>query len=290
VPAVYRFAARLPQRDLLAVMPQDDGRQRFRGDAGLALHNYLALYHGHRFLNGQSSFTPPVTDLVRRALADLPSESAYTILRSLGADHLLIHGAELPDLRQNLPARLLTQPERYRPVFRDGDDHVFTLLDQGVAPPPLAEVPLLPEGLRRLAPSELVPFATLEPARARYAADGDATTFWSSRLRQGRGQAFELGLTAPQRVVALEIENEGHEMFLPMSYALEARLYNGAFRVVARQPELQLYRAQVYAPKRFTYRIVLPQPVGADRLRLVVDRPMPEIDIVIHEVNVYVAP
>jgi hypothetical protein len=31
---------------------------RFAGDAGMALHNYLALYHRHRFLDGQSSFTP----------------------------------------------------------------------------------------------------------------------------------------------------------------------------------------------------------------------------------------
>jgi hypothetical protein len=290
VPAAYRFLARLPARDLLAVVPQNEGKERFRGDAGMALHNYLALYHKHRFLDGQSSFTPPVTDLVRRAQADLPSASAHDVLRALGTDHLLIHGADLPDERRQLSAELSAQPERYRSIFRDGADEVFTLLDTGTAPPRLAEIPPLPAAARRLAPSELVPWAALEPDRARYAADGDESTLWSSRTRQATGQAFELGLTAPARIVALEIENSGHEFFLPLSYVLESRLGDGPYRAIARQPELLLYRTQIYAPKQFVFRIVLPEPVEADRLRLVVDRPMPEVDIVIHEARVYVAP
>jgi hypothetical protein len=75
-----------------------------------------------------------------------------------------------------------------------------------------------------------------------------------------------------------------------MSYVLEASLRNGPYRVAAAQPELMLYRAQVFAPKQFVYRIVPREPIEADRLRLVVDRPMPRIDMVVHEVRVYVDP
>jgi hypothetical protein len=289
VPRVYRFLAGLPKDDLLAVMPQNQGNWRFRGDAGMALHNYLALFHKHRFVDGQSSFMPPVTDLVYRALSDLPSESAHTVLREIGANHLLIHGAELPHDRRNLVEQLRAEPQRYRPIFHDGDDVVFTLLDDGT-PPPLAAIPALPPIARPLATTELRPSAALESARASYAADGDPNTFWSTWTAQAPGQAFEVGLTAPHRVVALEIENPGHELFLPMSYVLEASVRNEPYRVVAQQPELMLYRAQIFAPKQFVYRIVPREPVAADRLRLVVDRPMPGIDWVVHEVRVYVDP
>jgi len=290
VPAVYRFLATLPQRDLLAVVPQNEGLSRFRGDAGMALHNYLALYHKHRFVDGQSSFTPPVTDLVERALSELPSEGAHAVLRAVGADHLLIHGADLPEHGRSLIDGLLARPAEYRRIYREGDDAVFTLLDAGGRRPSLATVPALPPSARRLAREELVPSAALEAGRARFATDGDPRSFWSSRTPQAAGQAFELGLAAPHRVVALEIENPRHEMFLPMSYVLEASLRNGPSRVVAREPELVLDRTQIYAPKQFVFRIVLSEPVEADELRLVVDRPLPGIDFVVHEAHVYVAP
>jgi len=286
VPSVYEFLARLPKYDLIAAMPQDEGRERFRGDAGMALHNYLALYHKHRFLDGQSSYFPPVTDLVRRALADLPSESAYTILRTVGADHLLVHGGDLPASRQDLVARLEEQTTHYRREFQQGDDSVLALL--GPPPRPLAAMPPLPAAARRLSQTELRAASDWESARARYATDGNPSSFWSSRRLQTTGQALEVSLAAPHRVVALEIENPGHELFLPMSYTVETSAAGGAYRTVAREPELVLFHAQIYAPRQFVFRVVLPEPVEADRLRLVVDRPMPGIDIVVHELHVYV--
>ena len=39
VPEVLRFVASLPARDLIASVPQNAGEQRFRGDAGMGLHN-----------------------------------------------------------------------------------------------------------------------------------------------------------------------------------------------------------------------------------------------------------
>src|SRR5690606_35238519 len=83
VPQAYNYIAQLPQNDLVAIAPQNDGVRRFVGDDGMALHNYLALYHKHRFLNGQSSWTLPVTELVRRALRELPHPSAKRVLQIL---------------------------------------------------------------------------------------------------------------------------------------------------------------------------------------------------------------
>lgn len=290
VPAAYDFLAGLPRGDLLAIVPQSEGREHFRGDAGMALHNYLALYHKHRFLDGQSSFTPPVTDLVARALSVLPNESAHRVLCAVGDAHLLVHGADLPDERRDLPARLQAEPRRYRAIFRDRDDWVFSLLCDDAGSPPLAEIPALPASARRLAAAELVPSSELQARRAHYATDGDPDSFWSSRRPQASGQAFEVKLRTPERVVALEIENPGHEMFLPMSYVFEASLGSAPARVVKIEPNLVLFRAQIYSPKRFVYRIVLPEPVEADHLRLSIARPMPGIDFVIHELHVDVAP
>jgi hypothetical protein len=287
VPEAYRFLAALRPRDLVGAVPQNDGVRRFSGDAGLALHNYLMLYHKHRSLNGQSTWLPPVTDLVLGALRHLPDDGALRILQSVGARHILVHGEDLEPSRRDLPRQLTAQPEHYRPVFQQGTDSVFSLSAAEDATLALVDTPTLPAGARPVPRSELRADANVKPEYAGEGIDGNPRTFWSGSRRQARGQYFELALARPRRLVAFEIDNPGHVAHVPLSYELSVAHGASDWQTVAEQPVLRVYREQIYSPKTFVFRVVLPNPTLADRIRITIGQPVPDHDFVIHEARVY---
>ena len=290
VPAAVRFAASLPERDLIASYPLNTGRVRFGGDAGLTLHNYLALYHRHRFVNGQSSWQPPVTEFARRVLDRLPDEGTRRALLSIGARHLIIFGDDLPPEHANLTAQLAARPSEYRRVFQQGADSVFTLLGENDPTLELLEPPALPAGAELIPEDELHAHAALEPERAQLVFDQNEDTFWSSGRVQARGQAFEVQLSEPHAIVALEIDDPGRVMDAPVSYRLSAGKGAEDLGVIAEQSVLRFYRAQIFSPERFVFRVVLPRPITADRLRITVEQPVPGHYWAIHELRLYAAP
>lgn len=287
VPEAYRFIATLPARDRVATIPVNDGTGIFRGDHGLVLHNYLMLLHKHRSLNGQSSWDPPVTDLVRGALRGLPGENARRILQSLGTNHLLVHAGELERSRRGLPEQLAAQPQYFRRVFRHGTDSVFSLL----APPDptlaLVDTPPLPASARLIPRQELQARASLEPRYAQRAIDGNPWSSWSGRVPQATGQFFELDLGRPRSIVAFEIENPWNLTHVPMSFELGVASGESEWHTVAKEPALRVNRALVYSPKNFVFRVVLPKPTMADRVRLTLGEPVPDRPLTIHEARVY---
>lgn len=290
VPAVLGFAASLPQSDLVATVPQNNGRQRFRADAGLALHNYLALYHKHRFVNGQSSWQPPVTELARRALDRLPDDGARRTLLSMGTRELIVFGEDLSPERENLPALLSARPNDYRRIFQQGTDSVFSLLQADDPSLALLEPGPLP-ALAALVPRQsLRASAALSPERAALALDGKRNSFWTSGRAQESGQYFELELTQPRQIVALEIEAPGRVMDVPVSYRLSAARGDRDLGVVAEQSVVRYYRAQIFSPETFVFRVVFPRPIDADRLRFMVMQPVPGQYFSIHELRLYAAP
>jgi hypothetical protein len=290
VPKAYAFMRTLPKEDIVAVMPQTEGVQTFVWDDGMAYHNYLALYHKHRFANGQSSWAPQVTDLVLRTLTQLPHDDAHRVLWMVGVRHVLIHAQDLPPARRNLPELLLARPGRFQRVFHDRSDHVFSLLPPGDSSLELLAVPPLPPQARRVASNVLQPESNLEQGRLRLAVDDNVDTYWSTLRWQRAGHFFGLRLDRPRNIVALEIHNPWHEMFLPASYTLHVQDAQGAWRSVLHQPKLRLYRQQIHEPKSFVFRLVLDQPVWAEHIRLTVDEPLPGYDIVVHEARVYEQP
>lgn len=290
VPSAYRFIRQLPEDDLIAVMPQNEGTRIFRGDDGLAYHNYLALYHKHRFVNGQSSWAPQVTDLALRTQGQLPHPDAHRVLATIGVRHLLIHAADLPEPRRNLPELLKAQPQLYRHVFSEGTDHVFSLIVPDDTSLELRQMQPLPPEAQRVPSVAIRPESTLETSRLGLAADGNVATHWSSLRPQRKGQFFGVVLDQPRNIVAFEIVNPWHEMFLPASYTLYVSNGSGGLQQVVSEPELRLFREQIHTPKAFRFRIVLPEPTLADRVRLVVDKPLPGYDFVVHEVHVYERP
>jgi hypothetical protein len=287
VPEAYRFVASLPTWDLVATVPDGNGLSRFRGDAGLALHDYLMLYHKHRSLNGQSSWLPPVTDLARGALRHLPDDGAYRILRSVGARYVVVHAEDLDPADRDLLQQLAARPEHYRQVFQQDSQSVFFLSGANDPTLELADTPTLPAGARPIAGSELAASASLGPERARAAIDGNPRTFWSTSRPQERGQYFELAIARPHRLAALEILTPDHLSDLPLSYELSVAVDGSDWQTAAEQPVLRVFRDQVYSPKTFAFRVVLPKPILADRVRITIAEPVPGHHFVIHEVRVY---
>lgn len=287
VPPAYAYLREQPEQDLVASLPQQTGTREFRGDHGLALHNYLMLYHGHRSLNGQSSWEPSVTNLVNRALAHLPDDGARRILQGVGARHLLIHGAELDTQHSNLPSRLAAMPQFYQHAFESGADHVFTFNNDTDPSLALADTRELPSGARVVPSTLLHANANLESGAADRALDGNPKTYWSTRRTQARGQGFELTLNEPRAVVALEIDNAWNPSHVPMSYELAVANRGATWQTVVVEPRLRVPRDLVYAPKRFVFRAVLPAPVVASRVRLTIRQPVPGAPFSVHEVRLY---
>jgi len=287
MPQAYRFLASLPSQDLVAFAPQNDGVSRFRGDRGMALHNYLTLYHKHRSLNGQGSYLPPVTALVRRAIYHLPDEGARRTLQILGARHILVHAEDLPRPRRNLPELLAAQPEHFRRVFQQGTHSVFSLSVPDDPTLALVDLPTLPANARPIPQSELRANADLYPKHLRRAIDGNPRTFWTGRRRQARGQYFELVLARPRPIVAFEIDNRQHVMQVPLSFQLGVAHGGSGWQTVAEQPVLRIFREQVYSPRTFVFRVVLPNPTLADRIRITIGQPVPGHNFTIHEARVY---
>ncbi|HEU5077290.1 MAG TPA: hypothetical protein VFU02_24030, partial [Polyangiaceae bacterium] len=287
VPRAYRFMAGLPAHDLVAAVPQNEGRVVFRGDAGRAFHNYLMLYHKHRSVNGQSSYTLPVTDLVERVLKHLPDDGARRALASIGTRHLVVHAGDLPN--PELPVELMRWPSYFRRVFQEGSDSVFTLVPQNDPALELLEVPALPARARVVPFDALRASASLGAARAQRGADGNLKSYWSTGKNQARGQYFELELARETSVIAFEIDSPWRVFHVPVSFELAVRRGGSAWQSVARQPVVRLYREQVYAPKTFVFRIVLAVPAPADRIRISVDQPLPGHEFIVHEARVYAA-
>jgi len=286
-PSVLRFAASLPAEDMLAFTPQNTGRAVFRGDDGMALYNYLALHHKHRFVNGQSSWQPPVTELARRSVERLPDEAARRALLSMGARHVVVIEEDLPLERAGLADKLAARPEEYRRVFREGSHSVFTLLEKDARSLELLPTPPLPDGARLIPQSELRARASLRPDRAGVTLDGDPNTYWTGGRFQAPDQYFEVELNSPRAVAALELTAPGRVMDLPASFRLSAHNGDQDLGVLAERPLLRLHREQIFEPKKFVLRIVLPRPTTLDRLRIAVVQPVPGSYFSIHELRVY---
>jgi len=270
-------------------VPQNAGRQRFGGDEGMALHNYLALYHRHRFVNGQSSWQPPVTELARRAVERLPDDGARRALLAIGARHLIVFGEDLPTGSENLADLLSARPAEYRRVFQQGSHSVFSLLEQRDASLQLLETPALPAFSRLVPAGELRVQSSLQQERAGLVLDGDEGTLWSSARFQESGQYLEVELSAPRPIVAFEMDAPGRVMDVPVSYRLSAARGADDLGVLLEQRVLRFYRAQIFSPERFVLRLSFARPIVADRLRFTVLQPVPGHYFSVHELRVYVA-
>lgn len=287
MPPAYAYLAQRPRDELVVAYPQNNGQHLFKWDHGLALHNYLMLQHKHRSLNGQSSWEPPVTNLVNRALAALPDDGARRVLLSVGARHLLIHGDELNASQQRLVDQLRAAPSLYHHAFQSGNDHVFTFVDASDAATGLTPTPELPAHAVAIASTDVALSSASESHLAYRAFDGDLSSHWSSRQQQFAGQQLEFRLSRARRVVALEIQNPTNESHVPMGYDLAIADEGGSWRTVWEQPQLRVPHDLVYAPKRAIFRVVFPDTGPVTRVKLTIRQPVPGAPLIVHEARLY---
>jgi hypothetical protein len=106
---------------------------------------------------------------------------------------------------------------------------------------------------------------------------------------QEQGQSFDVELQSARSVTALEILAPGRVMDVPLSYRLSVAQNDEEYAVVAEQSVLRFYRAQIFSPRTFVFRIVLPEPVRADRVRISVEQPVPGHYFSIGELRLYAA-
>ena len=138
--------------------------------------------------------------------------------------------------------------------------------------------------------TELRPRSSLRRERAARVLDANPSTYWTGGRYQAPGQYFEVELGAPRPVVALELTAPGRVMDVPASFRLSAMNGSEDLGVLAERPLLRFYREQIFEPKNFVFRVVLPRPVTLDRLRITVAEPVPGSYFSIHELRLFEKP
>jgi hypothetical protein len=290
-PLVYRFIALQSGSAPVAVVPTSWGQERFVGQRGLAIHNYLALLHGRRTINGKSSWIPPITQLFNRATRNLPSDSVMRLIQILAPQFLVVHAGDMhPWLARRLTADLERRKDVLERVYKDGDDSVYALLPSHDSTLGLLPTPAIDERrLVALPRTQLKMLANRAPRDTWLALDGDPKSKWNSGRQQAAGDYVELVLDRPGEIAALDFTDYELTFDSPAAFKIEVSDDGHDYRKVFERPRLRIYYDQVYRPKRFMFRVLLPTPAHALRLRLTLLEGMPQRNFSICEVRLWIA-
>jgi hypothetical protein len=292
VPQAYRFIRKQPGRAgkdaPIAIAPADLGKRVFRGQHGLALHNYLALYHGRRTLNGKSSWIPPVTKAVHTAIHALPSEAAIRMLQLLGPQFLVVHTWDLKGTRRiaEMLVALSTRKDLEQVYSADGD-YVYEFLDThdpslGLLPTPAIDeannIPLRAKHIKVV--------ANRNKENAYQAIDGNPKTGWTNERNQTPGDWIEFQLDRPRVLVAIDFLDFEDVFDAPAAFTIQT-IDNGVYNTVFKRPRLRFYHDQVHRPTEFVMRVVFDKPVRTGRLRMRLLEGVPGQQWAAHEVRLW---
>jgi hypothetical protein len=294
VPDVYYFIAKKKEPGPIAVIPARDGRRFYKGHAGQALHNYQSLYHRHRTINGKSSWIPPVTRLFDDYMNRFPNATATRLLLALGTRQLVVHAGDFgPERAQRVIDYLTADTEHYELVARSGSDSVYRMRvasgDEGW----LLPQPALPTGAFPVAAAKLTPSSLLDPRHVQRALDGDPATQWTSFRPQRGGDWFEVRVLDRRPIVAIDIEPSENTLAVPLSFEISVSDVNapiGPLRTVLSRPRIFFYEQQIYSPKHFVWRVMLPSPLAVSRLRITVREPLSNQPWAIPELRLWAVP
>lgn len=283
VSQAYRFIAAQPTTGApIAVAPPGGGGGQgpFRGQSGLAKHNYLSLYHGRRTLNGKSSWIPSITHMSHEALRRLPSSTALRALQLLGPQYLVVHtGAMDPRWVPGVVQGLDQNTAMLRRVFDQGGDLVYEFLDTKDKSLGLLPTPEIDERVFALLRSKHIQVTTsTRSANAHKIIDGELRTRWSTHPRaQLPGDWVEFTFDKEREIGAIDLINHQKDALeSPSAFKIQTSDDDGeSWDTVFRRPRLRLYADQVHHPNRFVFRVVLPKPVRTQRLRIKLLEEMP---------------
>jgi hypothetical protein len=132
----------------------------------------------------------------------------------------------------------------------------------------LLRTPALPQGLVKVSPTQLHARASINANQAAMALDGSPESVWQTRRQQLPGDWFEVELREPRPIQVIEITDFQEAFDAPLSFRLWAEAPGEGLREVMRRGDVRMYRDQVYHPQGFVFRLVLPQPIWAARVRI----------------------
>ena len=291
VPDVYHYIATHRQPGALAVIPARDGRRVYRGHPGQALHNYQSLYHRHRTINGKSSWIPPVTRLFDDYMNRFPSPTATKLLLALGTRQLVVHAGDFgPERAARVLSYLDSDKEHYTLVVRTGSDSLYYLHTNSPDEGWLVPTPDLPAGVVQVERAHLTAAALVNPRRVRDAFDDDPATSWTTQRNQRGGDWFELNVADNRPIAAIEIEPGEHTLEVPLSFEIstaDPMFPLARLRPVLLRPWTFFYEQQIFTPKSFVWRVVLPEPVPVRRLRITLREATPNQAWTIPEIRLW---
>ena len=234
-----------------------------------ARNDYLALFHHRRTIDGKSSWMPPITYAYIYETRRFPRGSATRLMQSLGVKYLVLHGDEYGEQRM---ARILhwldRRPENYVRRFVSEQEYVYEVLPPIDETASLLKTPALPAGAKPIARKELRPLASTMDGDVGAAVDGVASSKWGTRRNQLAGDWFEIGFDAEHKVAAVELANNDEAFEAPAAFEVSVAMEDGTYHTVLTHPALRFYSDQVYHPKSFTFRVVLPEAVRTRAVRI----------------------
>jgi hypothetical protein len=260
----YRWLARHPGPEPIATLPSYT-----RGYSG-ARNDYLALFHRRRTIDGKSSWMPPITYAFIFETRRFPRSTMTRMLQTLGVKYLVLHNDEYqpPARRDQILRWLDNRPETFVRRFAFGSEYVYELLPPSDPSVSLLSTPELPKHLKPLPRSELMPHASIFDQYVEKSLDGNQESRWRTHRNQIAGESWEVVFPSQHKVAALEFGHFKDAFDAPAAFTLSVLQPNGQYVPVVRRPELRFYYDQVYHPKSFVFRLVLPEPVPTFALRM----------------------
>jgi hypothetical protein len=231
---------------------------------------------------------PPVTHNYIREASRFPRGTMLDLLRTLNAKYLLIHLEEYSPARAKRIERWLSKrPKQAKLVFSHGTHRIYELAQGNDEEDRLMVTPPLPKGARPIPLTHVRPNAGRLELDSRFAIDGRPDTKWATYRNMLAGDWFELDLGKEYPLVALDMKDFFEAFDAPTSYRLLVAPNKGEYEEVKRRTRIALYRDQVFHPRKFVYRIVLPEPTMARRVRIEVIDTVPRRWWSIHEMQLW---
>ena len=184
-------------------------------------YQYLTLWHGHRIVNGSSSYTPALTQLLQSdshsPFADAGRlVDAVGLVRSLGVRYVVVHRDAFTNRANDaaLVRALESDPRQVAAEHRFGGTIVFTLApDEERAADPSRPIPS----------SAIRAHASHSPERLPLLFDGDRDTRWLSGEPQTGHEWIELELDAARNVSEVRMQTAERSFAdYPRELAIEA--------------------------------------------------------------------
>ena len=282
VSPVYKWLREHPGPEPIATIPAYP--MGFYG----ARNDYLALFHERRTIDGKSSWMPPITHAFIAESRRLPRRTVTRMLQALGTKYLVLHGAELGKARaQRILDWMDRRPDDYQRRFSAGEDVVYEIMKPKDTSVSLLSTPALPRGAVRIPSSELSVTANIASDTVHRTVDGRPATKWTTRRLQMTNDWFEITLSRPRVISAVELSDFEEAFEAPAAFTLTARDEAGLETVLLARPELRFYYDQVFHPRSFVWRVLPQKPVLAKSIRIQLNDGVAGRRWTMHEIALY---